>query len=51
MQESTDASGATVKVPLTEKSHSHMSDFQASRSLDLLGLQFGFVRFIEPKRR
>ena len=51
MQESTDASGATVKVPVTEKSRSHMSDFQASRSLDLLGLQFGFVRFIEPKRR
>lgn len=51
MQESTDASGATVKVPVTEKSHSHMSDFQASRSLDLLGIQFGFVRFIEPKRR
>ena len=51
MQESTDASGATVKVPVTEKSRSHMSDFQASRSLDLLGIQFGFVRFIEPKRR
>ncbi len=51
MQETTDASGATVKVPVTEKSRSHMSNFNASRSLDLLGIQFGFVRFIEPKRR
>lgn len=51
MQETTDASGATVKVPVTEKSRSHMSSFNASRSLDLLGIQFGFVRFIEPKRR
>lgn len=33
------------------KSRSHMTNFNASRSLDLLGVQFGFVRYIKPKKK
>ena len=37
--------------PVTIKSRTHMSSFNASRNVDLLGIQFGFVRYIEPKRK
>lgn len=35
----------------TMKSRTHMSSFNAARNLDLLGIQIGFTRYIEPKRR
>ena len=37
--------------PEMVKSKTHMSSFNASRNVDLLGIQFGFVRYIEPKKR
>lgn len=33
------------------RSKAHMSSFNASRQLDLLGIQFGFVRYIKPKKK
>lgn len=33
------------------KSRTHLSNFNAARNLDLLGIQFGFTRYIEPKRK
>jgi hypothetical protein len=38
-----------VAVPVQSKSH--MSSFNATRNLDFLGIQFGYVRYIEPRRR
>ena len=33
------------------KSKTHLSKFNAARNLDLLGVQFGFVRYIKPKKK
>lgn len=38
------------EITMQMKSKTHMSDFNASRSLDLLGVQFGFVRYIKSKK-
>lgn len=43
--------GQETTTTSTTKSKTHMSNFNASRSTDLLGIQFGFVRYIEPKRK
>ena len=32
-------------------STTHMSSFNATRSVDFLGVQIGYTRFIEPKRK
>ena len=33
------------------ESSAHLSSFNASRDLDFLGIKFGYVRYIEPKRK
>ena len=46
----TDENGNVVGTE-TMKSRTHMSSFNAARNLDLLGIQIGFTRYIEPKRK
>ena len=51
MVDVTDGSGNVIKTePHTTTSKSFLHQFNASRNTDILGIQFGFVRYIEPKR-
>lgn len=52
MVDVTDGSGNVIKTePHTTTSKSFLHQFNASRNTDILGIQFGFVRYIEPKRK
>ena len=46
----TDDQGKEYQVSESVKSKAHMNNINASRSTDFLGIQFGFVKYIEPKR-
>jgi hypothetical protein len=51
MVDVTDGSGNVIRTePHTTTSKSFLHQFNASRNTDILGIQFGFVRYIEPKR-
>ena len=52
MVDVTDGSGNVIRTePHTTTSKSFLHQFNASRNTDILGIRFGFVRYIEPKRR
>ena len=46
-----DADGNVVYDVLSVKGGGKMSSIKASRAVDLVGIQIGYVRFIEPKKK